>query len=89
MTDPLVMVPCYITPTLLEKIRTATDAIAPGKRGKLTFSVDDTGAMTASLGTKVNVSEHAQITLGAIAQRDAAGGINWGATGAIEWEPQP
>jgi hypothetical protein len=80
---PLVAVPCYISPELLAKIRAATDAITPGKRGKLTLSLDDHGTVSAGVGAKFG----SHVTLGAVVARDTASGLNWGATATIEWAP--
>jgi hypothetical protein len=83
MSDALVAVPCYISPELLAKIRAATDAISPGKRGKLTLSLDDHGTVAAGLGAKLG----SHVTIGAVVSRDTASGLNWAATTSIEWEP--
>lgn len=84
-TAPLVTVPLQISPELLAKVRAATDAVSPGKKGKITFSLDNCGTVQAGVGLKPAT----WITIGAYGSRSAAGGMSGAVTGTIEFEPAP
>ena len=85
ITNTLVKATVLVTPELLAKVRAATDAITPGKKGKLTFSVDHYGTVQAGLGAKPT----SWLTIGAYGARSASGAIEGAVSGTIEFDPAP
>lgn len=81
----LVKATVLVTPELLAKVRAATDAITPGKKGKLTFSLDHYGNVQAGLGARPT----SWLTIGAYGTRSASGELTGAVSGAIEFEPAP
>lgn len=75
----------YVTPELLAKARAATDAISPGKKGKLTFSLDHYGAVQVGVGARPT----SWLTIGAYGSRSASGEVAGAVTGEISFEPLP
>lgn len=85
MAGTSLTIPTTVSPELLAKIRQATDAVAPGKKGKLVLSLDNYGNLVASIGAKVGT----HVTIGSFATRSASGTVEAGAQATIEWEPAP
>ena len=82
---PLVTVPLRVPPELLAKVRAAAASVAPGKKGKLLFTVDSYGNLTAGVGAKVG----SHVTVAAFVEKGQGTKPTAGAEVTIEWEPAP
>lgn len=82
---PSVTVPLQVSPELLAKVRAAADAVSPGKKGKIVFSLDAYGNLQAGVGLRLTQ----WITIGAYGTRSSSGAVTGAVSGTIEFEPAP
>lgn len=69
---------------LLAECRKAAEAVAPGKKFKLSFSMDTGGVITAHAAVRKSI-----FTLGVFGARKSDGTLTGAVTGGIEFQPAP
>jgi hypothetical protein len=84
VADELVTVPLRVPVSVLAKVREAAAAVAPGKKGRISFSVDAYGNLRAGVGAKLG-----HVTVAAFAEKTPGSKPVAGGEVVIEWAPEP